>query len=249
MAWQSPKTNWAAADGVRDSDMNRIEGNILELYNSDMLRSDVTIYVSTSGNDTTGNGTSTLPFATLTKALNMLPKNLNGKNVTISVAAGSYNDRVAIKDFSNGIVTIGGTSFTIVSLEISNCFVKTDINISVTGSLGVLVTNKATFITNGNLTTNSSSTGLAITNCSEAYVGGTLAINGSTTGVSVSNNSRAFVQLIVGTGNNTGMAASAGAVLAYGTYSATNTAAIFTTNTGGRVNTGSQSGMGGGVGI
>lgn len=32
MAWQTPKTNWAAADGVRNTDFNRIEGNTLELY-------------------------------------------------------------------------------------------------------------------------------------------------------------------------------------------------------------------------
>lgn len=31
MAWQEPKTNWNDKDAVRPSDMNRIEGNILEL--------------------------------------------------------------------------------------------------------------------------------------------------------------------------------------------------------------------------
>ena len=34
MAWQTPKTNWSSADGVRDTDMNRIEGNSLELRNT-----------------------------------------------------------------------------------------------------------------------------------------------------------------------------------------------------------------------
>ena len=34
MAWQTPKTNWSSADGVRDTDMNRIEGNALELKNT-----------------------------------------------------------------------------------------------------------------------------------------------------------------------------------------------------------------------
>lgn len=37
MAWQTPKTNWGAADGVRNTDMNRIEENILELRNQAML--------------------------------------------------------------------------------------------------------------------------------------------------------------------------------------------------------------------
>lgn len=32
MAWQTPKTDWTMADGVRDADLNRIEGNTLHLY-------------------------------------------------------------------------------------------------------------------------------------------------------------------------------------------------------------------------
>lgn len=31
MAWQTPKTDWTAADGVTDEDFNRIEGNIAQL--------------------------------------------------------------------------------------------------------------------------------------------------------------------------------------------------------------------------
>lgn len=34
MAWQTPKTDWSSADGVRDTDMNRIESNALELKNT-----------------------------------------------------------------------------------------------------------------------------------------------------------------------------------------------------------------------
>ena len=33
MAWSTPKTDWTGVDGVRDSDLNRIEGNSLHLYN------------------------------------------------------------------------------------------------------------------------------------------------------------------------------------------------------------------------
>lgn len=35
MAWVTPKTNWTGVDGVRDTDLNRIEGNSQHLY-SDM---------------------------------------------------------------------------------------------------------------------------------------------------------------------------------------------------------------------
>lgn len=33
MAWITPKTNWNAADGVSNVDMNRIESNIQEVFN------------------------------------------------------------------------------------------------------------------------------------------------------------------------------------------------------------------------
>jgi len=32
MAWETPKTDWAAEDGLAATDMNRIEGNIQELH-------------------------------------------------------------------------------------------------------------------------------------------------------------------------------------------------------------------------
>lgn len=32
MAWQTPKTDWEAQDGVRNTDLNRIEGNALDLH-------------------------------------------------------------------------------------------------------------------------------------------------------------------------------------------------------------------------
>jgi hypothetical protein len=34
MAWQTPKTNWAGPDGVRNTDFNRIEGNAQHLYDN-----------------------------------------------------------------------------------------------------------------------------------------------------------------------------------------------------------------------
>lgn len=42
MAWIAPKTDWAASDGVTNADMNRIEGNILDVYNSE-LKGQITV--------------------------------------------------------------------------------------------------------------------------------------------------------------------------------------------------------------
>ena len=60
MAWQTPKTDWKAEDGVRNTDLSRIESNTLALYNETVRESKI-IYVSKSCNDYTGTGTSSQP--------------------------------------------------------------------------------------------------------------------------------------------------------------------------------------------
>ena len=61
------------------------------------------IFVATTGNDTTGTGTEAKPYATIGKALSVLPRNLGGKVVYIWVAGGTYNEsQVMIEGFGNG---------------------------------------------------------------------------------------------------------------------------------------------------
>lgn len=57
------------------------------------LLANTTFFVATTGNDTTGNGTSGTPWATLQHALNVLQAgyDLNGFTATISVADGTYS--------------------------------------------------------------------------------------------------------------------------------------------------------------
>ena len=55
------------------------------------LQSNVTLYVSPSGNDSTGDGTQNKPYQTIQKAISILPKDLNGFSPQIHVAAGAYN--------------------------------------------------------------------------------------------------------------------------------------------------------------
>ena len=56
------------------------------------LTANMTFYVSTTGNDTTGNGTVGAPWATIQKAINWIYANVDsaGFKVTISVADGTY---------------------------------------------------------------------------------------------------------------------------------------------------------------
>lgn len=116
MPWQTPKTNWSSADGVRDSDFNRIEENIRVLH-LETLRGRPTITVSLSGNDTTGTGSASAPYRTIGKALSTLPRDLNGFGATIQIAsAGAYAETVEVKDFTNGTIVFSGAANATVSI-------------------------------------------------------------------------------------------------------------------------------------
>lgn len=88
----------AAGESVK-----RFFGKVLTfLRNIRPLTSDITLYVSTTGSDTTGDGTSAKPFKTIQHAIDILPKDLGGHVVIINVANGTYPERVRIVGFNNG---------------------------------------------------------------------------------------------------------------------------------------------------
>ena len=111
----SAKTDWKINDVVQPEDMNRIEAGVsaLDTGKADTSLSNVTesdfstkakasgidipiksnyrCYVSTSGNDTTGQGTSLRPYKTIQKAIDSLPdSNPKGVNYTIEIGAGTH---------------------------------------------------------------------------------------------------------------------------------------------------------------
>lgn len=74
---------------------------------------DNALYVSPQGNDTSGNGTSAAPYASLAKALAVIPKDLGGQKITINIASGTYTEAgVNITDFYGGELEITGDSTT-----------------------------------------------------------------------------------------------------------------------------------------
>ena len=83
------------------------------------LTGGVTVYVSTSGSDVTGDGTQTAPYATVQKAVDSLPKCLGSYHAQIDIAAGTYNERVTIDGFYGGRLTIGVSGRTVTLNGIS----------------------------------------------------------------------------------------------------------------------------------
>ena len=71
------------------------------------LTNNVTLYVSTKGNDTTGKGTSASPYKTIQRAVDDIPKCLGGFHAAIDIAEGTYPERVTVSGFRGGRITLG----------------------------------------------------------------------------------------------------------------------------------------------
>lgn len=74
------------------------------------LSNDTTLYVATTGSDTTGDGTSAKPFKTIQHAVDILPKDLNGYSAYIIVSNGTYNEDLLISGFHSGMVSMSSNS-------------------------------------------------------------------------------------------------------------------------------------------
>lgn len=83
------------------------------------LTEGVTVYVSTTGSDTTGTGESSAPYKTVQKAIDSLPKCLGGYHAQIDIAAGTYDERVTVDGFYGGRLTIGVSGRTVTLRGIS----------------------------------------------------------------------------------------------------------------------------------
>lgn len=240
MAWQSPKTDWGRADGVRDSDLNRIEGNILHLYGMS-VNADITIYVNgSSGNDTSGSGTAAAPYKTITKALSVLPRNIDRHVVVINISAGTYLDAVTIRGFS-GVITLRLTGTTTInSLAIDGCTVAyggAQLNVS----NGISLTNGAGFYGSDIIYVGGANqVGISVRNGSCMSVLQAVNVSNATSvAIDVYSQGRFYASTIGGSNNSTGIIASTGGVVCYGSMSMTATTKHMA-STGGRIYSGAQ---------
>lgn len=82
---------------------------------------ELTVHVATTGSDTTGNGTQANPFRTIQRAVDIIPKDLNGYRAVIEVAAGTYDEHVYISSFNGGRIAINSDS---KNTLVGSCSVK-----------------------------------------------------------------------------------------------------------------------------
>lgn len=245
MAWQTPKIDWSPEDGVLASDINRIEGNIQYLYDKlpSQLKTQVTLHVTSDGDDTTGDGSAAAPFASIQKALDSLPKDLGGYNVSIMCGRGTYAG-FELVNFKGGVVSFNSANADVYidgNILISNCDVA---SITGFGSLIVygswIVRNSVVFCTDNVTISNSGGLGLIVEQAKVAFTYAfTVTSSSAASGILADYNSEVFVEsLLIMPGTGTGITADRGGKVAYSSMS--NRADVEThIARGGRVYTGS----------
>ena len=218
---------------MKRADLPLVEGTPINkvLFDSkvDCLTEDVTVYVSSTGNDVSGDGNSDAPFRTIQKAIDALPKHLGGHTATIYVDFGVYDERLSVVGFSGGRLKIGqpGNVFTIKGIEIiESTFVETNIyqiEASITGSKGLFdVSGGSSVLIASDMIIdglNQSATGMRVIDNSHVSVesGKTLTVNNCAGAINALKCSFVSVNNLTGSGNTFGMMAYLGSIISYGT--------------------------------
>ena len=192
------------------------------------LTSDVRVYVSTVGSDIDGDGSQDLPFKTIQKAIDELPKCLGGFTATIDVAAGTYEERITATGFFGGKLIIGviGKNATLRGMIINACS-NVELNIryitrsaSLDGRLLYVDGGSNVNITN-NLTIDCGQTteaGITAINNSRVSAGLNVSVSVSNGGESVivaTHGSKIALNTLTGTGNLFGLYATYGSEISY----------------------------------
>lgn len=242
MAWQTPKTDWTAEDGVRNSDFNRIEGNILELYNTVKAQADTVIYVNADRGNDNNPGTASAPFKTIGKALSVIPRSLGGKDVRLSIAAGRYSESVTISGFDTPLQITGtpGDHVELSGLRVDGCAVSF-VAIELTLNSALWVVSNAALLSDSQI--NMNGYGVTVTYGSTMYVEYLNCDNASGYAITVDKCSRFFADYLDGNANANGIMCIGGSIAAYRDINMEVDGAAFTTRDGGRIYSGAQASM------
>ena len=245
MAWQTPKIDWSPEDGVRNDDFNRIEGNIKDIHDShskiasQIMTEDALLYVSPSGNDETGDGSTSTPFKTIGKALSMIPHNMSGRSALISIAAGTYPEWVELYGY-DGQITFAGTSGAAVivsGFRVDEAKVSIN-NITLRVNSGVFVTGNSSLTGTGVLHVNGYT--LTVNYNASFDMPNVIVDNASGYAIEVNRCGRFYASAITGSGNTNGIRCQSGGEASFGSNNISVSGTLYVTASGGRIYSGSQ---------
>lgn len=223
--------------------------NLNAMQQNQGMSGNMTIYVATSGSDSLGDGSSTAPYSTITKALSMIPKVLNGYIATVNIAAGVYNEDITVSGFGGGEVLFtgdNGINVSINTLTVSRGTIMrtSNINLTITG----IITNQSLYISNraslisGSGSINISSTaenGISLINGGFAYIGSATINNVTANGVLCSGKSSCYINVLNINTKGRGIRATAGSDVGFASSTIV-AGAQYSTEYGGRIYSGAQ---------
>lgn len=205
--------------------------------------SDSTIYVSKSGNDASGDGSESLPFATIQHAIDSIQKNIDNREITINIASGTYAEDVEISGFSGAPLRFAVENITINSLSVyDSCVVinGATINIAASGkTYGIYCHRDANVICQTDLVITGAEHGIYTGYASRLNARKTTTINSCTFAVSSTFAAMIYISSLTGSKNNNGIQA-AGGIVAFGSIDSAMASTLYVTSNGGRIHTGAQ---------
>lgn len=204
---------------------------------------DLMLYVSTSGNDNSGDGTEDKPFATIQHAIDSVPKNLNGRVITINIASGTYSEDVVVSGFHGGSLRLTFATVTIKTFsayESNVIMAGTALTLTASGNTyGFHVHRGSNVICQLPVTIIGSTTGLFVGYGSRFAGRNTITINSCTYAVSTSYAAYFYAVTLEGSKNNNGIQAAAG-IASIGSINSAMASTLYVTLAGGRIYTGAQ---------
>lgn len=205
---------------------------------------DITVYVSKAGSDALGTGEYAKPYESIGKALEAIPKNLNGHIATVNIGNGTYPETVRIDGFHGGTIVFTGNDG--ADVAVSNLFLNDKSIVEIksirfTASSGYIsVVDGAILVAYSDVLANGALYGVNVAYGGQAIFNAGLSIN-NTTGNAVNASSGGFVYVsaLSGAGNRLGIATASGSTVVYETITIGATSGFFVAS-GGRILSGSQ---------
>ena len=201
-----------------------------------------TIYVDTSGDDASGDGSESKPFRTIQKAIDSIPKNLDNREITISVASGTYSENVEVAGFYGGTLrfNLGAVTMKSFVLYETNVIINgTSLTLSASGNIyGIRCHRGANAIFQCALTVNGSTNGIFVAYGSR-FSCRTVIVNSCTNAIVCNFASYLYIGTLGGSKNNNGVSVAAG-IASIESIVSSMASTLYATTNGGRIYTGAQ---------
>ena len=219
-------------------------GNFVhELESIGHIEGNETIYVSTSGNDASGDGSESYPFKTIQHAIDSIPKDLNNRDITINVASGTYAENLEVAGFYGGTLRFSFGTVTINTFTVyESCIIisGTALTIAASGNTyGFYCHRGANVICQIPLTVTGSTNGIYAVFGSRFSGNRSITVNSCTYAITSMYSSYVYITSLTGSKNNNGVQAAAG-IASIGSITAAMASTLYVTSAGGRIYTGAQ---------